>query len=407
MFPKVNGKDLLEIQSEDLQDIIDNPSFMENEFIDYKDQFSILKYPKEKVKEKKEAINEFKSDVCSFANSQGGYLVYGIKETKGTPNEVTGIEILDKDKFLLGINNYLSDIKPRIPNFKTNFIRISDDRYVFIVFIQHDYYAPYIHITDNVNYQIYKRVSNSKKVIPYLELKNMFNQTKTLEKEVLIFRQEQINYFKANQLEKENSDGRFVLIHIIPESFLDENYRKKAYILYKNNAKINELFKIVLNYDECFPMIEGVHYSNENEEEIRLYDNLIAEYFYPLKCYQSIKSAEPTLAWECHWNQIGLFYSSYINALKEYLEKKRIFICISIVGCKGFRTNEEFITDTVARVDREVCIMNPIIVEDFSDEKQRLLIAKKIRLEYLLSLGIRRTKEMNSLIKEVYGDDYQ
>ena len=44
MFPKVNGKDLLEIQSEDLQDIIDNPSFMENEFIDYKDQFSILKF---------------------------------------------------------------------------------------------------------------------------------------------------------------------------------------------------------------------------------------------------------------------------------------------------------------------------------------------------------------------------
>lgn len=47
MLPTINGKSLLECSECDFEDIIDNPDYRENEYIDYKRNFSILEYSKE------------------------------------------------------------------------------------------------------------------------------------------------------------------------------------------------------------------------------------------------------------------------------------------------------------------------------------------------------------------------
>ena len=42
MFPKINNKSLLDCTEEDLQTLIDNPDYRENEYIDYKKTFTHL-----------------------------------------------------------------------------------------------------------------------------------------------------------------------------------------------------------------------------------------------------------------------------------------------------------------------------------------------------------------------------
>ena len=76
MLPKINGKSFLECTEDDLKNLIDNPDFRENEYLDYKQNFAFLELPK--GKERNEKIAEFKSDVCSFANADGGFLIFGI-----------------------------------------------------------------------------------------------------------------------------------------------------------------------------------------------------------------------------------------------------------------------------------------------------------------------------------------
>lgn len=39
MLPKINGKDIMECNLDDLQSIIDNPAYAENEYLDYKKFF--------------------------------------------------------------------------------------------------------------------------------------------------------------------------------------------------------------------------------------------------------------------------------------------------------------------------------------------------------------------------------
>ncbi|HHT53507.1 MAG TPA: ATP-binding protein [Clostridiales bacterium] len=41
---------------------------------------------------------EFWKDVCSFANTEGGYLIIGIREDKGKPQEIIGIDISNDDQ---------------------------------------------------------------------------------------------------------------------------------------------------------------------------------------------------------------------------------------------------------------------------------------------------------------------
>lgn len=102
MLPLINNKSLLNCDYDDFKELIHNEVFRENQFLDYKESFSFLALPKDTKKEIVESkIVEFRNDVCSFANADGGYLIYGITDNCGMAEELTGIEITDKDKFEL------------------------------------------------------------------------------------------------------------------------------------------------------------------------------------------------------------------------------------------------------------------------------------------------------------------
>ena len=158
MLPTINGKSLLECSEDDFEDIIDNPDYRENEYIDYKSNFSICEYSKEQKSERKQAIAELRSDVCSFANANGGYLIYGISEDGAAiPNKIVGVSIKDrnKDRFELRIRNWLQFIQPKMPNTTIKFIDLINGKYIVILFIQHDYFSPYVHLENEKDYRIY------------------------------------------------------------------------------------------------------------------------------------------------------------------------------------------------------------------------------------------------------------
>ena len=180
MLPKINGKELFDCTEDDFCEIIDNLDYRENEYLDYKEMVHVLAIRRENKNAVANAKAEFRSDVCSFANANGGYIIYGIEEdSKSVPKEIKGIEIKndDTDKFELDIKNWLQTIRPRIPNYKISFLKLKNGKYIVVLYIYHDFFAPYIYLEDNKNYRIYKRVGNSKVVVGYSELKNMFTNS--------------------------------------------------------------------------------------------------------------------------------------------------------------------------------------------------------------------------------------
>ena len=160
MLPQINGKSFLECTETDLKTLVDNTDYRENEYIDYKLNFAFLEMSRGKERDAKKA--EFKSDVCSFANAEGGYILFGIREKNGCASVIEGIDIPNDntDKFELDRSSDLTGIQPKTPSIQFHFVNLESGKYIVILFIRHDGFAPYIHLVDEKDYRIYKRYAN-------------------------------------------------------------------------------------------------------------------------------------------------------------------------------------------------------------------------------------------------------
>ena len=404
MLPKINGKDLLECTEADLCEIIDNLDYRENDYLDYKEMVHILAIPKDKKNEVANAKAEFRSDVCSFANANGGYIIFGIEEdSKSVPKAIIGIEIKndDTDKFELDIKNWLQIIRPRIPNYKISFLKLKNGNYIVVLYIYHDFFAPYIHLEDNKNYRIYKRVGNSKVIVGYSELKNMFTNSLSLEKEVERFRRERIDYFRMQEDTDNYKYSKFMMLHIIPETFMDSNYNKQMYLIQRSQNAFSGLFSAFNCTDTLFPMIEGVRFTSYNAcEESRLFNNGIAECYYPFwrELNENLHPPYGYIPWKKLWDKTEQVVHDYIHILSSILDDHRLFVCISIIGFKGAQTEENFYFGGISRVDRDYLTCNPIVINEFRDEDSTKHYMENLKIDYLLSLGIKYDNELKQLL---------
>lgn len=407
MLPTINGKSFLNCSIDDLKGILDNQDYRESDCLDYKKSFEIIEIPKCE----KDAINkakaEFRKDVCAFANAQGGYIIYGIKEDgKAIPHELFGIEIDNNntEAFENTVKNALQTISPRIPHFEINYIKNSHN-YIVVLYIHHDYFAPYVFLENNQDYRVYKRVGSSAKVLTYLEMKSMFTQSLSLEREIDRFRHERINYFLTQ--EEDDANSQFLLFHIIPDTFLDSSYNTPLFVHQLKGVRFSQLF---YHFECCtrpFPIPEGLRFSgNGVKAECRLYNSGIAEFFYPLKSNMVIYSdgSNEFFDYSNLWYKISESIRLYVSSLKSFVNLNRIFSGISLVGCKNIVTEYSGVLGGKSCIDRNNLLCAPIglIIDEKNeiDEKELSLL----HLEFLTSIGIRFDKDLREIIKKVYGE---
>ena len=405
MLPTINGKPLLECSLEDIQEIIDNPDFRESEYIDYKRTFDILEYKDKDEKNKAKA--EFRSDICSFANAQGGYIVFGIDEKKGIPHSIQGVKISNNnpDKFELDIKTWLQSIQPRIPMYSVRFVQVEDGKYIVVFYIQHDFFAPYIHVEDEKNYRIYKRAGNSKATINYAELKNMFIQSMSLEKEIVAYRKERIDYFKRQI--REYGKSAFLLIHIIPDTFIDSNYNQPMMVIKRGGKDITSFFQYFEANIRPYPTVDGLMCQSQYDtSECRLYNNGVAETFFhvdDLLHKGSDKFPNGFFPWAYVWDQLEAHVRGYFECMGDVIETNRAFVCFTLVGCKGVMTESTFVIDS-SHIDRDNLICEPTVFENIQDADRIETGMKQMKLNYMFSLGIRNDKQIGTLIDEIYGE---
>ena len=411
MLPKINGKSFLDCTEEDLKILIDNHDFRENEFIDYKQNFAFLEMPK--GKDRNEKIAEFKSDVCSFANADGGYLIFGISDVDGCASELLGIEIDNTDKFELDRRNNLTSIQPKIPYLSFHFVKLENGRFIVVIYVKHDSFAPYTHIEDEKNYKIYKRVGNRKQTLTYTELKNMFNQSISLDKEIFNYRMDRINYYRSQEDDEKHTYSQFLMLHIIPETFTDLTYNQNMLILEKNNGiQFSKMFSDFSCSNYSIPCVDGLRFIPYSKlspaTECFVYNDGIVECFFPLRDCLNIgmeKYPEGYIAWKYIWDKICGTVCKYNETFMQLYSNIKVFVCISIIGCKGVAStgeNESFWYDYVGKIDRNTILCTPVPLDNVASKEEEEILLKKLYIEYLISIGKKHDEYLDKFIKDIY-----
>lgn len=135
---------------EDLQSLIDN-QVEESIYLDFKSAGSLEKTDRKRI--------ELSKDVASFANSDGGIIVYGIKEENHVASEFSFIDGNEYTKEWIEqvISSY---VQRRISDVKIYPIRIEGDikKSIYIVKIPYSYDAPHLS-KDNRYYKRYNFMS--------------------------------------------------------------------------------------------------------------------------------------------------------------------------------------------------------------------------------------------------------
>ena len=418
MLPTINGKEIIDCKLEDIQCIIDNPDYAENEYLEYKKAFSIDVVENDK---KQQEQVEFRNDVCAFANANGGYLIIGIDEKKGVPSQITGISITNnsKDLFERDIKNYLQSIKPRTPYYRIHFIDLPEDKYIVIMFIQHDFFAPYIHLADQKNYKIYKRARKGKMIMDYQEIKTMFTQSINLETEIERVRSERIGFFLEQEDDQEHTYSQFFLMHILPETFFDYNYNKSMFVLEHKGARFAPIFLPFDCVARSVPTPEGLRYLGSSiKAECKLNNNGVAEFFYPIRKELHVgllgENDKGQLQYRELWQKIENSIHSYVDIMYQYIKLQRFFVCFSVIGCKDVLVEKNNVTywsmgieETIDnRLDRNKLLCYPSVFELTKKGKINDNEMSRAHLDFLTSLGVKYDQTIHMIIEKIYGENH-
>ena len=123
---------------------------------------------------------EFLADVTSFANAQGGDLLFGVDAPRGIATGITGLVVENSDQELLRWEDILlAGVEPRLPGVRLRWIDCSGGRGVMLIRIPPSTIAPHRVILAGSN-RFYGRKSNGKYEMDTQELRDAFTASEAL-----------------------------------------------------------------------------------------------------------------------------------------------------------------------------------------------------------------------------------
>ncbi len=190
----------------DLQSLIDS-QVPEGITIDYKQALNTQK-PSDK--------KEFLRDISSFANTQGGHIIYGMKEEKGIASELCGIALENADTEKQKLENLIRDgLEPRVYGTLIEPINLSSDRYALVIRIPRSFNPPHM-VTIDGHRKFYGRNSSGKYPLNVDDLRVLFGLADEITKKAKEFCYDRLFKIKSSQSPVPLLEGPKYVLHLIP-----------------------------------------------------------------------------------------------------------------------------------------------------------------------------------------------
>lgn len=199
-------KPLNEVNLNDLQLLVAN-KVKEGSQLDYK-----LKLPESNDKGKVELLK----DISAFANTSGGYLIYGIEEKDAVADKIIGIEDFNFDDQKLYIENLVrTNIEPRLVGLEFQEIDLDSLHTVLIIRIPRSWNSPHV-VSFAKHWRFYARNSAGNYQMDVTQLRDSFILGSSINEKLEEKRKERLKIIERNYITGKSPSLPVLVTHIQP-----------------------------------------------------------------------------------------------------------------------------------------------------------------------------------------------
>lgn len=194
---------------------------------------------------------EFLADVTSFANAQGGDLVFGVEEAAGVANAVPGVQADDPEALILRLDNMLRDgVAPRIIGVRMKWVPLADGGGVLVLRAPVGLSAPHRVVFRDSN-RFYARSNAGKYEMDVHDLRHAFTESQGLPRRFRQLHAEAIGRAQGHEMPIVVGAQPTAVVSVIPLALFRE---EREILITRDNA----LIPIEPNAYSSLEMIEGV-----------------------------------------------------------------------------------------------------------------------------------------------------
>jgi len=360
-------RDIDQITEEDLQSLIDN-SVLEGKTIEYKQEL-----PTSRDSERK----EFLADVSSFANANGGDLVYGIVEDRnvGIPKALRGFDIKNVDQEIARLDNMIRNgIEPRIPSYVIKPVILTNSKTVMIIRVPKSWISPH-RVTFKGHDKFYSRSSNGKYPLDVAELRIAFNLSETIIERIRKFREDRILNIFANETPIPLYDGGKIVLHLVPITSFGparscriseiDPYDNRMAPMYSSARRYRYNLDGILTY--------SVDYEEKASSYVQLFRNGIIEAVEGRLLRRKKELYIPSVAYE---EELIRSLPNYLAMLRTLNVELPIFLFLALVHVRGYSMaidRSKLLVHEVYAIDRDVLVLPEIIIESYDVRAKEIL----------------------------------
>jgi len=360
-------KPLDEVTEADLQDLIDH-AVLEGKTIEYKQE----------LPETRGDRKTLAKEASSFANTQGGDLIYGIEEDddSGEPVDFHDLEMSDVDEEVGRLDSIIRDgVNPRIPGYDVKAVEVNSDEHVIVIRLRESFRSPH-RVTLGGHDKFYARSSNGKYPLDVEELRREFILSETNAEEIRDYRADRLADIRANDTPIEITDSPLIGIHLIPLRAFSAGRNSRVIESFDVFDAPDSLQRQERPHGNRYNLDGLVKYcpSDEPSAYIQIYRNGIIETVNGFPFGASFDDGEDTFSAPVVREMLEYTLPDYLEFLEEEDVPLPVFLFVSLIGAEGIEIETPVHRPEMSEVlDRNMALLPEIAIQDHSDSTDEMI----------------------------------